>query len=135
VLSCSLARSLRPGELTGTYSFLSCMHPGYIGVYRFLPYIPTIVFPTCYHHPYGNHTKHTHSHTRCNSRMLGRASIHSYQPGTLPVHLYWGHPHGPAGRIVIEQCDGNLENAIYQTVKINGGSLIHPGQALILPTG
>ena len=38
-------------------------------------------------------------------------------------------------RIVIDLCDGNLDNAIYQTVKINGGSLIHPGQALILPTG
>ena len=38
-------------------------------------------------------------------------------------------------RIVIEHCDGNLENAIYHTVKINSGSLIHPGQALILPTG
>jgi len=37
--------------------------------------------------------------------------------------------------IVLERCEGNLENAIYHTVKINGGSLIHPGQALILPTG
>lgn len=36
-------------------------------------------------------------------------------------------------RIVIDQCEGNLENAIYQTVKINGGSLIHPGQTLTLP--
>jgi hypothetical protein len=38
-------------------------------------------------------------------------------------------------RIAIAECQGNLDNAIYQTVKINGGSLIHPGQALILPTG
>ena len=36
-------------------------------------------------------------------------------------------------RIVIEQCEGNLDNAIYHTVKINGGSLIHPGQTITLP--
>ena len=36
-------------------------------------------------------------------------------------------------RIVIAQCEGNLDNAIYHTVKLNGGSLIHPGQALTLP--
>jgi|TARA_B110001454_G_scaffold96815_1_gene91671 hypothetical protein len=37
-------------------------------------------------------------------------------------------------RIVIEQCEGNLDNAIYQTVKLNGGSLIHPGQTLAMPS-
>jgi len=48
---------------------------------------------------------------------------------------YMVQPGDTIYRIVIRQCDGNLENAIYHTVKINGGSLIHPGQTLILPTG
>ena len=63
------------------------------------------------------HTNREHSRFTCTG------GTYTVQPGDT---IY---------RIVIEQCDGNLENAIYQTVKINGGSLIHPGQALILPTG
>ena len=36
--------------------------------------------------------------------------------------------------IVIARCEGNLDNAIYQTVKLNGGALIHPGQTIYLPS-
>jgi hypothetical protein len=54
---------------------------------------------------------------------------------TCPSEAYTVHPGDTIYNIVVARCEGNLENAIYHTVKINGGSLIHPGQTLILPTG
>ena len=62
------------------------------------------------------HTNREHSRFTCTG------GTYTVQPGDT---IY---------RIAIAECQGNLDNAIYQTVKINGGSLIHPGQALILPT-
>ena len=54
---------------------------------------------------------------------------------TCPSEAYTVPPGDTISGIVIAHCEGNLENAIYQTVKMNGGALIYPGQALILPTG
>ena len=48
---------------------------------------------------------------------------------------YTVHPGDTIYEIVLEHCDGNLENALYQTVRLNGGSLIHPGQIITFPTG
>ena len=43
------------------------------------------------------------------------------------------HPGETIYGIVVAHCEGNLENAIYQTVQLNGGALIHPGQIITLP--
>jgi len=31
------------------------------------------------------------------------------------------------------RCEGNIVNAVHHIEKMNGGSLIHPGQTLTLP--
>jgi hypothetical protein len=52
-----------------------------------------------------------------------------------PSDTYTVHAGDTLSGIVIAHCEGNLENAIYQTVKMNGGALIHPGQTIAFPTG
>ena len=54
---------------------------------------------------------------------------------TCAGDTYTVHPGDTIYGIVSAHCEGNLENAIYQTVRLNGGALIHPGQTIILPTG
>ena len=54
---------------------------------------------------------------------------------TCPSETYTVHAGDTIFGIVVAHCEGNLENAIYQTVKMNGGALIHPGQTITFPTG
>ena len=63
------------------------------------------------------HTNREHARFTCTG------GTHTVQPGDT----IW--------EIAIEHCNGNLENAIYQITRINGGALIHPGQKITLPTG
>ena len=35
--------------------------------------------------------------------------------------------------VAIDRCEGNIMNAVHHIEKMNGGSLIHPGQTLTLP--
>ena len=54
---------------------------------------------------------------------------------TCTGEAYTVHPGDTIYGIVVAHCEGNLENAIYQTVQLNGGALIHPGQIITLPRG
>ncbi len=35
--------------------------------------------------------------------------------------------------VAMARCEGNIVNAVHHIEKMNGGSLIHPGQTLTLP--
>ena len=55
------------------------------------------------------------------AKFVCSGGTYTVQPGDT---LYGG---------AIDRCEGNILNAIHHLERDNGGSLIHPGQILIMP--
>lgn len=44
-------------------------------------------------------------------------------------------PYDTIWQIAIHRCTGNLENAVYHIVELNGGASLQIGQKVLIPTG